>query len=207
MGQSPRAHRRRGVAARSVADSPIRLVAAFVTFMLVLGAILPPETLAFAPNAGPINLLASGPESGPRNLDRKGLSVAETAAGDSGETSEPGGLWGKLRQNPVIAKVAGLIEWVLAGLKLLWAIPKAIIQGDSRALIEAIGELLSRAAPDTSSQQEAPATVPAPSPADGPASRPGGTPGATPGRGPGRGSGNGPDDGPDGAPTRGLGSR
>jgi len=195
MGQSPRAHRRHGVAARSTAGSPIRLMAAFVTVMLVLGAILPPETFAFAPNARPINLLASGPESGPRNLDRKGLALAETAAGDGGETSEPGGLWGKLRQNPVIAKVAGMVEWVLAGLKLLWAIPKAIIQGDSRALIEAIGELLSRAAPDASSQQEAPATAPAPSPADGPASRPRGTPGAA------------PEGGPDGSPPQGLGSQ
>lgn len=167
MGQSPRAHRAGRTAALRAVGAPdrgalARPLASFLILLLFLGAVLPPDAIALRSNANPITLLASGPESTPRNLDRKGLALSETAGKDGGEASEPSGLWGKLRRNPVIAKVAGVIEWILAGLKLLWAIPKAIVQGDSRALIEAIGDLISRATPEAASQEDPPASTPPP---------------------------------------------
>lgn len=99
-------------------------------------------------------LLASDTEAGSRSLERKGLPLADNASADRSTGSRKGGggwsrTWQKLQQNPVISKIVDIANWVIAGLRVLWAIPKAIIQGDSRALIEAIGQLLSRASPET----------------------------------------------------------
>ncbi len=55
--------------------------------------------------------------------------------------------------------------WVAGGARLLWSIPKAVIQGDSRPLIEAIGNLLSgaRAQDDKGALRDVPGLDPDPS--------------------------------------------
>ncbi len=109
----------------------------------------------------PHRILASDTEAGSRSIERKGLSLGDKAPTDRSSGSQQGGggwsrTWNKLQKNPVIAKIVDIANWVIAGLRVLWAIPKAIIQGDSRALIEAIGQMLSRASTETPVTTESP---------------------------------------------------
>lgn len=75
----------------------------------------------------------------------------------SADSPRPGGLSGKWRalsQTAIARRVIDVGYWVVGVARLLWSIPKAIIQGDSRSLIEAIGDLLSRASAETPPDQE-----------------------------------------------------
>ncbi len=54
----------------------------------------------------------------------------------------------------MMKRVSSVCSWAGDGLRLLWAIPKAVVKGDSRSLIEAIGALLSRASSEEKADQE-----------------------------------------------------
>ncbi len=148
MGQFALAHRIRMARCKP-------LVVALAILVLT-GVLCSPEALSWRGTAWelhPTAWLASEVESGPRSVDRKGLDLADVpATTPASEHPARGGvsaLWQNLLRNPVLAKAVRVGDWILVSLKLLWSIPKAIVQGDSRALIEAIGDLLSRAAPET----------------------------------------------------------
>ncbi len=55
------------------------------------------------------------------------------------------GTWDAIRSSGFARRLQRVTSWVAGGVRLLWSIPKAVIQGDSSALIEAIGDLLSGA--------------------------------------------------------------
>ena len=62
--------------------------------------------------------------------------------------------WNSVRETAIMKRVGNVCSWVGDGLKLLWAVPKAVVKGDSRSLIEAIGNLLSRASASEQAQQQ-----------------------------------------------------
>jgi hypothetical protein len=59
----------------------------------------------------------------------------------------PGG-WARFVNRPLIRQVRGVVAWIGSLLRFLWSIPKAIFQGDSRGMIDALGDLLSKSSPD-----------------------------------------------------------
>jgi len=63
-------------------------------------------------------------------------------------------LWNSVCETALMKRVSGVCSWIGDGLRLLWAIPKAVVKGDSRSLIEAIGALLSRASSEEKADQE-----------------------------------------------------
>ncbi len=72
--------------------------------------------------------------------------VSELAEGHGENVSGGGGLagtWRAVRATALVRRVFEVGYWVVGALKVLWSIPKAVIQGDSRALIESLGDLLS----------------------------------------------------------------
>lgn len=79
---------------------------------------------------------APGIESGDRGLGGR----AETAGGLAR-------LWAGLAESAVGSRVLGIGGWIVSFFRFLWTIPKALIQGDSRSMIDALGDLLSRTSP------------------------------------------------------------
>ena len=112
------------------------------------------------------------PVSGPQ-LSRQPatFAVAETGdnsppgigrgnlTGGNGGSGSPGALrqlWDNLMETAVGRRVREITGWVASLFRFLWTIPKALLQGDSQSMIEALGELLSRAS-DAAGVEEAPA--------------------------------------------------
>ncbi len=85
---------------------------------------------------------AASPSAAPLGRPLEGTDTQSRGGGGLG------GAWNTIRETPVVRRVAAVGGWVADGLRLMWAIPKAVVRGDSRALIEAIGDLLSRASAD-----------------------------------------------------------
>lgn len=100
-------------------------------------------------------------------------SILPTSAAHAAELREeptipkaPGALrrfWDSIKDKPLVRRVRSIVTWVVAGVRFVWAIPKAVIRGDSDALIEALsGLLVSASSADTSvSRDVAPANQPA----------------------------------------------
>ena len=59
--------------------------------------------------------------------------------------SEAGG-WARLKSLPLIRRVSSVGNWIGCLARFLVSIPKAVFKGDSRGMISALGELLSRSA-------------------------------------------------------------
>ncbi len=62
--------------------------------------------------------------------------------------------WRSVQETAMMKRVSSVCSWAGDGLRLLWAIPKAVVKGDSGSLIEAIGALLSRASSEEKIDQE-----------------------------------------------------
>jgi hypothetical protein len=62
--------------------------------------------------------------------------------------------WNSVRETAIAQRVGTVCSWVGDGLKLIWAVPKAVVKGDSRSLIEAIGDLLSRTSAKERAEQQ-----------------------------------------------------
>jgi len=98
---------------------------------------------------------------------RDALAVPAAHAAEIGEEAEPpkapGAIrrqWDKVKDTPLMRRVRTITGWIAAAARFVWAIPKAILEGDSDALIEALGGILARASAAETS--EAPrATAPA----------------------------------------------
>ncbi|MBD3235319.1 MAG: hypothetical protein GF330_01280 [Candidatus Eisenbacteria bacterium] len=93
-----------------------------------------------------------------------GLPAAHAAEIDEGpEVPEaPGALkrfWESIKDKPLIRRVRTVASWIAAAARFLWAIPKALIQGDSEGLIEALGGILAQASADDG-QGDAPPGAP-----------------------------------------------
>jgi hypothetical protein len=59
--------------------------------------------------------------------------------------------WDSIKDKNLVRRVRSITAWIGAGARFVWAIPKAVLQGDSDALIEALSGLLTKAsAADTS---------------------------------------------------------
>jgi len=70
--------------------------------------------------------------------------------------------WERVIDTPLIRRIRETGEWIGVFLRFLWSIPKALLQGDSQEMIEALGELLHRA-----SSREATAPAAATDPEEG----------------------------------------
>ena len=57
---------------------------------------------------------------------------------------------------PLTQRVRSVGAWLGCVGRFLWSIPKAIFKGDSRGMLDALGELLSRSSSQQRSQQAAP---------------------------------------------------
>jgi hypothetical protein len=87
------------------------------------------------------------PAAGRRPADRPEPDRDSTIDAGGGQEGGLSGKWQALARTPLMRRAISAASWVVAGLRLLWSLPKALVKGDSRSLIEAIGELLSRASP------------------------------------------------------------
>lgn len=91
-------------------------------------------------------------------------NTADAAALTTPRRKGIAGTWDAIRNSGLGRRVQRVGTWVAGGARLLWSIPKAVIQGDSRPLIEAIGDLLSGATPqDKRALRAAPGVDPDPS--------------------------------------------
>lgn len=82
-----------------------------------------------------------------------GVPAAHAAElGEGPEVPEPPNavkrLWNSVKDKPLIRRVRTVASWIVAAARFLWAIPKALIQGDSEGLIEALGGILAQASAD-----------------------------------------------------------
>jgi len=77
-------------------------------------------------------------------------------AGDASQlapgTAPPTGGWARLKNVPLIRRVCSVGNWIGCLGRFLVSIPKAVFKGDSRGMISALGELLSRSASPVENQ-------------------------------------------------------
>ena len=66
-------------------------------------------------------------------------------------------LWDSVKDKPLLRRVRSISSWIVAALRFVWAIPKAVVAGDSGALTEALGGLLTRASAADTGAGAAPA--------------------------------------------------
>jgi hypothetical protein len=66
-------------------------------------------------------------------------------------------LWDSVKDKPLIRRVRSVSSWIVAALRFVWAVPKAIVAGDSAALTEALSGLLARASAADTGAGAAPA--------------------------------------------------
>jgi len=89
----------------------------------------------------------------------KGRPGDGTAVSSNRSAPPSGGLarfWWRVRRTALARRVSDVGSWVVGAARVLWAIPKAVVKGDSRGLIEAIGDLLSRASPEADAKTAGP---------------------------------------------------
>lgn len=112
---------------------------------------------------GPNAFLAADVEGlAPRGQDAR--STADAATLRAPQRKGLAGTWDAIRNSGLGRRVQRVGTWMAGGARLLWSIPKAVIQGDSRPLIEAIGNLLSGTTPqDKRALRAAPDVDPDPS--------------------------------------------
>lgn len=98
----------------------------------------PSATRSAAPEANPGVGVLSQPVSG----------IAPAAAPEAGG-------WARLKNVPLIRRVCSVGNWIGCLARFLVSIPKAVFKGDSRGMISALGELLSRSAHPAEGQDAA----------------------------------------------------
>ncbi|MFH1145200.1 MAG: hypothetical protein V1774_11705, partial [Candidatus Eisenbacteria bacterium] len=84
------------------------------------------------------------------NLGRTDLGALTdgTSAGPSvGKAGTAKRGWERLLDMPLVRRVVSIGKWIASLLRFLWSIPKAVLQGDSHQMIEALGDLLARTTP------------------------------------------------------------
>jgi hypothetical protein len=79
---------------------------------------------------------------------------ADQSGGDSGPLKR---FWSGVANSALGQRVGRIVSWIASFFRFLWTIPKALLQGDSSPMIDALGDLLSR----TSSPSEARTPQPA----------------------------------------------
>jgi hypothetical protein len=68
-------------------------------------------------------------------------------SGEPSAVASKGGGWERFKNFSLIRRVRSVGAWVQCLVRFLASIPKAIFQGDSRGMISALGDLLSRSSP------------------------------------------------------------
>jgi hypothetical protein len=120
--------------------------------VLLVAALLFAGTSAIVSEAAGADLVGS--------ITPSRFAVSDTDRGASGSTADEGvssegvgggrnpiaKLWNGFLDTPLGSRLEGITRWVGSVFRFLWAIPKALFQGDSRSMIEALGDLLSPAA-------------------------------------------------------------
>jgi hypothetical protein len=117
----------------------------------LIGSSLPSAAISLPSLASPLQgsgfAVAEVSEKGSGGLGA-GARIAESEVG-----TDPGALqrlWQGLLRTPLGQRIEGILGWITSFFRFLWTIPKALFQGDSAAMIEALGDLLSRASSDGS---------------------------------------------------------
>jgi hypothetical protein len=102
-------------------------------------------------------------------LNTSAPEISGTARSALGGRTEAGHLrpakrtWERLRETPLVRRILDIGGWIASFLRFVWTIPKALLKGDSQAMIEALGDLLART---SAGGQESPTDESQP-PADG----------------------------------------
>jgi hypothetical protein len=103
------------------------------------------------PSPGPAPSAAAASDGGPRDTRS---AHADDGGGDSGPLKR---FWSGIANSALGQRIGRIVSWIASFFRFLWTIPKALLQGDSSPMIDALGDLLSR----TSSPAEARTPQPA----------------------------------------------
>ncbi len=131
----------------------ILLLAAIVLFSGLAG-FFPARAVRLGmalPSPTPASVTAAGTDGGGRDTR---IIHADDGGGTSGPLKH---LWSGIANSPLGQRIGRIVSWIASFFRFLWTIPKALLQGDSSPMIDALGDLLSR----TSSPAEAQGPQPA----------------------------------------------
>lgn len=141
--------------------------------LLLAGAWLLGVVPTFSPSGAEGPLISFAPKvlaaiDGGPDLDSRGQGgEAKSLQRGAGSPGGLKGLWIRLADSALGRRVGDVVGWVSSFFRFLWAIPKALLQGDSRSMIEALGDLLSRTSPSSGEADGSEPTESQPIPASG----------------------------------------
>jgi hypothetical protein len=105
-----------------------------------------PRSERRAPASAPLTAPSAATRSADPNAPPgAGVLSGMTPRNIAPAASEAGG-WARLKNFPLVRRVCGVGNWIGCLARFLVSIPKAVFKGDSRGMISALGELLSRSA-------------------------------------------------------------
>ncbi len=75
------------------------------------------------------------------------VAASPTPVAPAAPATTPGG-WSRFINRPIIRQARSVVAWVGSLMRFLWSIPQALFRGDSRGMIDALGDLLSKSSPE-----------------------------------------------------------
>jgi hypothetical protein len=80
-----------------------------------------------------------------------------THADDGGNPGPLKRFWSGLANSALGQRIGRIVGWIASFFRFLWTIPKALLQGDSSPMIDALGDLLSRTSTPAEARNPPPA--------------------------------------------------
>jgi hypothetical protein len=130
-----------GAALLLVATAPLLDRAAAIKETSTLESLLPQTGRRAAGGGAPAGAAARAPAVTPPT---DGGARATEDPQLAGSAARAPGAWSRFVDRPLIRRVRSVGAWIGCLARFLWSIPRAIFQGDSRGMLEALGALLSR---------------------------------------------------------------
>lgn len=122
------------------------------------------------PSPAPASVTAAATDGGARETR---IAHAVDGGGDSGPLKR---FWSGLANSALGQRIGRIFNWIASFFRFLWTIPKALLQGDSSPMIDALGDLLSRtSSPAEGRDPQSGGRSAAPPPDPRPAAAPAGT--------------------------------
>lgn len=90
------------------------------------------------PSPTPASVAAVGTDGGARDTR---IAHADDGGGDPGPIKR---FWSGIADSAIGQRIGRIVSWIASFFRFLWTIPKALLQGDSSPMIDALGDLLSR---------------------------------------------------------------
>lgn len=105
-----------------------------------------PRSERRAPSSAPLMTPPAAARSADPNAPSGAGVLSGTAARIAPSAASEAGGWARFKNFPLIRRVSSVGNWIGCLARFLVSIPKAVFKGDSRGMISALGELLSRSA-------------------------------------------------------------